>query len=104
MAESILTPANMAEWLQVLDCIDVSITQALDQTTEYERALATNPLSAAVPEMPDDSTTRGFRLHLDAASRLAEAVEGLLAADEGEARAWTSLAVHSRERLATPSA
>jgi hypothetical protein len=102
MAAPILTPARMAEWLGVLDKIDVSITHALDQTAEYEKALATISMAPTAPEIPADAIHRGFRLHLDAAGRLAEAVEGLVAADEGETRAWAGLATQIGERLARP--
>lgn len=103
MKATILTPTRMAEWHQVLDRIDASISHALDETAEYERALA--PVTVRVTAVETDSSAdrhvRGLRMHLDAAEKLAEAVEGLLAADEGEARAWMSLAARARARLAT---
>jgi hypothetical protein len=105
MAAPIVTSANMTDWLQVLDRIDASITRALDETAEYERALATSPLAAAVSEAepPADAPLRGLRLHLDAAGRLVDAVEALLAADEGVARAWAGLADRAKARLAVPA-
>jgi hypothetical protein len=103
MPTTILTPKHMTDWLKVLDQIDASISRALDETAEYERALTAAPVPSETlgSDKSTDDQVRGLRLHLDAAGRLAEAVEALLAADEGEVRAWTSLAARAKARLAT---
>jgi hypothetical protein len=103
MADPILTPARMADWLTVLDRIDTSISRALDETGAYERALAAEPPRGREADPDVDRHLRGLRSHLEAAGMLAEAVEGLLASDEGEIRAWMSLANRARVRLAAPA-
>lgn len=104
MTEPILTPAHMADWLQVLDRIDASIGRALQETAEYERVLAAVPAPAREPDPDVDRHLRGLRSQLEVAGKLAEAVEGLLSADEGEARAWLGLASRAKARLAAPPA
>ncbi|HEY1381307.1 MAG TPA: hypothetical protein VGF55_31190 [Gemmataceae bacterium] len=105
MADPILTPAAKGDWTKLLDRIDESIARALEQVQEQERAFAPagdTSVTDPQPPSPIDDRLRGLRAHLEAAGRLAEAVEGLLAADEEEARAWVGLAGRARSRLAGP--
>ena len=101
MADPILTPAAKDEWAQLLDRIEASIARALDEAAAQEQTLA--DADGPVPSPEPRRVWRPFGWTtgaLDAAGRLADAVEALLAADEEEARAWTDLAGRSAARLA----
>lgn len=101
MADPILTPAAKDEWAKLLDRIEASIAHGLDEAAAQEQALAdAEPVPSPEPRLADDRLA-GLRAHLDAAGRLADAVEAILAADEEEARAWTNLAERAAGRLAT---
>jgi hypothetical protein len=101
MADSILTPAAKDDWSRLLDRIEASIARGLDEAAAQEQALAdAAPIPSPEPRLADDRLA-GLRAHLDAAGRLAEAVESLLAADEEEARAWSNLAERAAARLAS---
>jgi hypothetical protein len=104
MADPIVSPASKDEWSKLLDRIEASIAHGLDEAAAQEQALAdSEPVPSTEPRLADDRLA-GLKAHLDAAGRLAEAVEALLAADEEEARAWTNLAERATARLASPAA
>jgi hypothetical protein len=109
MPQGITSPESMADWMRVLDQVQDSLTRALREADEHERALAESEradaggdVGAAEHHCLDriDERLRGLQAHLDAAGRTAAAVEALLAEDEREARAWADLAAAARRRLA----
>ena len=101
MTAPILTPGAKGEWIRLLDRIEASIAQALDETAEQDRALDADATPTGEAAATADRVA-GLRAHLDAAGRLAAAVESLLAADEEEAQAWVGLAQRAAARLASP--
>ena len=100
MAEPILTPAAKDDGPKLLDRIEASIARGLNEAggpgegTRSGRHRSIGLTTATAP-----TTDSRAPAHLDAAGRLAEAVEALLAADEEEARAWTGLAERATARL-----
>jgi len=99
LADPLFSPAAKSEWAALLDRVEGSINRALDESAAQEEAAAEGPGSTAAPALIDDGF-RGLKSRLDAAGRLAEAVEALLAADEQEALAWVGLAARVNARLA----
>jgi hypothetical protein len=100
MAPPIVTPAAKREWAKLLDRIDTSIARALAEMADQELSLAEEPPRVPVDAGSVDEQLAGLQARLDAAGRLADSVEELLAADEAEARAWAGLATQARVRLA----
>ncbi len=101
MTDPLFAPAAKADWTQLLDRIDASIARALKDTAAQEKALKrVAPKTKTMVHGLEGNRLAGLRSNLDAAARLADAVEALLAADELEARAWTGLAERASARLA----
>jgi hypothetical protein len=112
MPDGIQSTAAMDAWLRMLDQVQESIDGALRETDAHERSLADAEAAPPGTAWPDaqrhyldqlDERLRGLDEHLQAAGRLAEAIEGLLADDEREARAFVGQAEAVRQRLAAPN-
>jgi hypothetical protein len=106
MTVPLLTPAAKGEWTELLDRIDATIAQALDEIAAHENALGVAEASDVGPKVAGLAGDRanGLRIRLDAAGRMAESVAALLAADEEEARGWVGLAARAGARLASTPA
>jgi hypothetical protein len=109
MPRGITATESMADWMRVLDQVQDSLTRALREADEHERALAEiaradagGEVGAAERRCLDQigERLRGLEAHLEAADRTAAAVEALLAEDERAARAWADRAAMAGRRLA----
>ncbi len=106
MPQAIMSTASMTDWMQMLDRVQESLTEALQQTEEQERALAeelgpTGGWADAGRRCLEqiDERLRGLEGHLEKADGVAAEVEALLTWDEQEARSWAEQAGAARRRL-----
>jgi hypothetical protein len=109
MPDGIQSAASMSDWMRVLDQIQESIERAIRESDEQDRCLDHDDAATGASTWPEaerrcldqiDERLRGLEGHLGMALRLTQEVEGLLAADEAEVRAWAARATAARERLA----
>jgi hypothetical protein len=100
MTDKPYSPAARGNWAALLDRIDASIARALDGVAAHVEASPEGSTSKPPPALVDDGFA-GLSSRLATATRLAEAVDSLLAADEQEARAWVGLAERAGARLAS---
>jgi hypothetical protein len=98
--DQLFSPAAKVEWAKLLDRIEVSIDSALDATAAQEATIAEVASPKPAPALVDDGFL-GLQSRLNSATKLAETVEALLAADEQEALVWVGLAARVNARLAT---
>jgi hypothetical protein len=103
VTDLLLTRTAKSEWAALLDQIETSIGSALDNVDRQERALRRKS-EKPFEIRPATDRLSGLRSRLEAAGRLGDEVETLLAADEHEARAWVGLAERTRARLASSPA
>jgi hypothetical protein len=101
----------METWLRMLDQIQASLAQALQDVEAHERWLADTESNTRVDAAwPDaerrcldviDERLRGLASHEAVSSRLAADVEATLAGDERAVGEWSERATAARRRLAS---
>jgi methyl-accepting chemotaxis protein len=105
MPKRIASPAALADWLDMLENIDNSVSRALAEFDKRQPAEPVPPADAPPPSFNSqiDGAFRGLEERLAAARELAAEIEVMLETDEQVVRGWRQMAEAARERLAVAS-
>jgi len=108
MAPRIVSAAAIDAWMRMLDQVQASISCALDDLAEHERALDACPSGVSADLVTSEhrcldqfeERLRNLQSHVDAADDATAQVEELLLEDERAVRTWLECTAAARKRLA----